>query len=36
MASWNALIRQTVSLDNKVSTSKIVPENIQDTLVETC
>ena len=35
MDSWNALIRQTVSLANKVSTQKNIPRSIQAALVET-
>lgn len=35
MDSWNALIRQTVSLANKVSTQKNIPQSIQAALVET-
>ena len=35
MDSWNALIRQTVSLANKVSTQKNIPGSIQADLVET-
>ena len=34
MDSWNALIRQTVSLANKVSTEKNIPQSIQGALVE--
>ena len=34
MDSWNALIRQTVSLANKVSTQKNIPRSIQAALVE--
>ena len=34
MDSWNALIRQTVSLANKVSTYKNIPQSIQGALVE--
>ena len=35
MDSWNALIRQIVSLANKVSTQKNIPRSIQAALVET-
>ena len=35
MDSWNALIRLTVSLANKVSTEKNIPRNIQGAVVET-
>ena len=35
MDSWNALIRQTVSLANKVSTQKNILGSIQGALVET-
>ena len=35
MDSWIALIKQTVSLANKVSSQKNIPRSIQAALVET-